>query len=136
MRFARVVLATSLAIACLSCLRARSSRRRHQRRRGPRASSSITPGTTRKRSSASIEVLARHGRDLEILIKRGACYLVLDQPEKAIADFDRVNRHGIVGITRLRPERDLSTPTRRGFRSPLPDIPTSPRAGATAASRC
>jgi tetratricopeptide (TPR) repeat protein len=37
------------------------------------------------------QVLATHKRDLEILIKRGACYLVLNQPEQAIADFDRVN---------------------------------------------
>jgi tetratricopeptide (TPR) repeat protein len=40
------------------------------------------------------QVLARHRRDLEILVKRGACYLKLNQPEKAIADFDRVNQHG------------------------------------------
>jgi len=39
------------------------------------------------------QVLARKGRDLEILIKRGACYLRTDQPEKALADFDRVNQH-------------------------------------------
>ncbi len=39
------------------------------------------------------QVLARHPRDLEILIKRGTCYLSLDRPEKALADFDRVNRH-------------------------------------------
>jgi tetratricopeptide (TPR) repeat protein len=39
------------------------------------------------------QVLARHSRDIEILIKRGACYLRLDQPEKAIADFDRVNQY-------------------------------------------
>src|SRR5271157_701210 len=39
------------------------------------------------------QVLARKGRDLEILIKRGACYLRTNQPEKALADFDRVNQH-------------------------------------------
>jgi tetratricopeptide (TPR) repeat protein len=38
------------------------------------------------------QVLARHGRDLEILLKRGACYLQTNQAEKALADFDRVNR--------------------------------------------
>ncbi len=38
-------------------------------------------------------VLARHKRDLEILIKRGACHLVVNQPEKALADFDRVNEY-------------------------------------------
>jgi tetratricopeptide (TPR) repeat protein len=40
------------------------------------------------------QVLARKGRDLEVLIKRGICYLRTNQPEKALADFDRVNRHG------------------------------------------
>jgi tetratricopeptide (TPR) repeat protein len=39
------------------------------------------------------QVLARKGRDLEILIKRGACYLRTNQPAKALADFDRVNQH-------------------------------------------
>jgi tetratricopeptide (TPR) repeat protein len=39
------------------------------------------------------QVLARKGRDLEILIKRGACYLRTNQPAKSLADFDRVNQH-------------------------------------------
>ena len=39
------------------------------------------------------QVLARKNRDLEVLIKRGACYLQTNQPEKALADFDRVNQH-------------------------------------------
>jgi tetratricopeptide (TPR) repeat protein len=39
------------------------------------------------------EVLGRKGRDLEILNRRGACYLRTNQPEKALADFDRVNQH-------------------------------------------
>jgi tetratricopeptide (TPR) repeat protein len=39
------------------------------------------------------QVLARHKRDLEILIKRGACYLVVNQPEKALVDFDLVNEY-------------------------------------------
>ena len=39
------------------------------------------------------EVLARRGRDLEILNKRAGCYLALEQPEKALADCDRVNQH-------------------------------------------
>jgi tetratricopeptide (TPR) repeat protein len=37
------------------------------------------------------QVLARHGRDVEILVRRGACFLKTDQPERALADFDRVN---------------------------------------------
>ncbi|HEX3450514.1 MAG TPA: tetratricopeptide repeat protein, partial [Isosphaeraceae bacterium] len=39
------------------------------------------------------QVLASHKRDREILIKRVACYLVTNQPEKALADFDRVNEY-------------------------------------------
>src|SRR5262249_45730766 len=38
-------------------------------------------------------VVARHRRDLEVLLRRGTCSLRTDQPEKAIADFDRVNNH-------------------------------------------
>ena len=39
------------------------------------------------------QVLAAHGRDLEILVKRGACYLRTNQPLKALNDFDRVNQY-------------------------------------------
>jgi tetratricopeptide (TPR) repeat protein len=39
-------------------------------------------------------VLASHGRDIEILNKRGICFLRTDQPEKALADFDRVVENG------------------------------------------
>ena len=35
-------------------------------------------------------VLQRHPRDIEALIKRGNCYLRLDQPAQALPDFDRV----------------------------------------------
>jgi len=35
-------------------------------------------------------VLEKHPRDLEALIKRGNCYLRLDQPARALPDFDRV----------------------------------------------
>lgn len=35
-------------------------------------------------------VIARHHRDSKALIKRGNCLLRLDQPERALADFDRV----------------------------------------------
>ena len=35
-------------------------------------------------------VLEKHPRDLEALIKRGNSYLRLDQPTRALADFDRV----------------------------------------------
>ncbi len=39
------------------------------------------------------QVLARHNRDLEILIKRGSCYLRMNQPLQALDDFDRVNHY-------------------------------------------
>ncbi len=35
-------------------------------------------------------VLAKHPRDLEALIKRGNCYLRINQPERALPDFDRM----------------------------------------------
>ena len=41
------------------------------------------------------QVLARHNRDLEILIKRGSCYLRMNQPLKALDDFDRVNHYSL-----------------------------------------
>ena len=37
------------------------------------------------------QVLERHPRDTTILNKRGICYLRTKQPEKALADFDRMN---------------------------------------------
>jgi tetratricopeptide (TPR) repeat protein len=39
------------------------------------------------------KVLVSHKRDLEILLKRGSCYLRLNEPLKALDDFDRVNQH-------------------------------------------
>jgi tetratricopeptide (TPR) repeat protein len=36
------------------------------------------------------QVLARHERDIEILNQRGICYLRTEQPEQALADFDRI----------------------------------------------
>ncbi len=39
------------------------------------------------------QVLARHERDVEILNKRGICYLRTEQPEKALADFERIIQH-------------------------------------------
>jgi tetratricopeptide (TPR) repeat protein len=38
-------------------------------------------------------VLHKHPRDLEALIKRGNCYLRLEQPVQALPDFDRVIRY-------------------------------------------
>jgi tetratricopeptide (TPR) repeat protein len=39
------------------------------------------------------QVLAKHDRDVEILNKRGICYIRTEQAEKALADFDRIIQH-------------------------------------------
>jgi tetratricopeptide (TPR) repeat protein len=66
------------------------------------------------------QVLARHPRDIEILIKRGACYLQLDQPEKALADFDRVNRYGS-WASRVFGPAGIISPSSTWLPTPLPD---------------
>ena len=88
MRVARVVLATIVACFCreMRGLIVRMAQ-------GTRASSSIAQGHYEEALLCFDQVLARHRRDLEILVKRGACYLNLNKPEKALADFDFVNRH-------------------------------------------
>jgi tetratricopeptide (TPR) repeat protein len=40
------------------------------------------------------KVIASHKRDLEILLKRGSCYLHLNEPLKALDDFERVTQYG------------------------------------------
>jgi tetratricopeptide (TPR) repeat protein len=94
MRVARVVLATGIAIACAGfCTReARAGGTNGARAEGIKL---YRAGHYEEALLCFDEVLVRHGRDLEIRIKRGACYLKLDKPEKAIADFDFVNRHQI-----------------------------------------
>ncbi len=107
MRVARVVLATIVAIASAPAS-AREKRGLIARTaQGTRASSSIAPGTTSKRCSASTRCLRGIGRDLEILVKRGACYLKLNKPEKALADFDFVNRHTAWASLAFGPRGDL-----------------------------
>ena len=39
------------------------------------------------------QVIAQHGRDIDILNKRGICHLRTEQPGKAMADFDRIIEH-------------------------------------------
>jgi tetratricopeptide (TPR) repeat protein len=41
------------------------------------------------------QVIERHPHDLAILNKRGICYLRTEQAEKALADFDRINRRSL-----------------------------------------
>jgi tetratricopeptide (TPR) repeat protein len=42
-------------------------------------------------------VLERHHRDIEVRIKRGACYVATNQPARALADFDSVNNYSRFG---------------------------------------
>ncbi len=42
-------------------------------------------------------VLERHHRDIEVRLKRGACYVVTNQPTRALADFDWVNKYSHFG---------------------------------------
>jgi tetratricopeptide (TPR) repeat protein len=41
------------------------------------------------------QVLARHHNNVQVLNARGVCYLRTEQPEKALADFDRINRRSV-----------------------------------------
>ncbi len=92
MRVARVVLATGLVITSASfCMRgALAGGTNGARAEGIKL---YQAGHFEEALLCFDEVLSRHSRDLEILIKRGVCYVKLDKPEKALADFDRVNRH-------------------------------------------
>ena len=54
-------------------------------------------------------VLARHTRDLQILLKRGSCYLRLNEPLKALDDFDRVTQHSIWASQVFAPSPILDT---------------------------
>ncbi len=38
-------------------------------------------------------VLDRHKRDIEVRLRRGACYLRTEQPQKALEDFEWVNSY-------------------------------------------
>ncbi len=63
------------------------------------------------------QVLASHSRDLEILIKRGSCYLRMNQPLKALDDFDRVNQYSawssrVFGAAYLHRQHVDAMPTR------------------------
>jgi tetratricopeptide (TPR) repeat protein len=67
------------------------------------------------------EVLATHSRDLEILIRRGSCYLRLNQPLNALDDFDRVNQHSAGSSRVFGPNGIISTDST--WRTmPIPDF--------------
>jgi tetratricopeptide (TPR) repeat protein len=65
------------------------------------------------------QVLKRHPRDLDILHRRGICYLRTDQPEKALADFERINRRS-AGFARSFITGFL--PAAAGVPEPLPNL--------------
>jgi len=67
------------------------------------------------------QVLASHKRDLEILIKRGACYVHVQQPEKALADFDRVNQYS-AWSSRVFGSGDTLSPLSTWRSMPPPDV--------------
>ena len=71
-------------------------------------------------------VLERHNRDIEVRLKRGACLLRTNQPQKALADFDWVNSYS--GLRAGLHERPPASPRR-------PD-PYTRIASAIEASRC
>jgi tetratricopeptide (TPR) repeat protein len=93
MRVARAVLATSLAICC-AIIAAREARAGGTDQARAEGLKFYQAGHYQEALLCFDQVLARHGRDFEILIKRGACYLKLEKPERALADFDRVNQRG------------------------------------------
>ena len=91
MRSARIARVIGLAMVV-------AAGRRAGRRRGPDQGGIATRdcGSTKRvislrRSRTSSQVLERHPRDTRSLNRRGICYLRTDQPQKALADFERVN---------------------------------------------
>ena len=133
MRIAQVLLATSMTILCavVAAQQACAVGTDQSRAEGLKL---YQAGHYEEALLCFDQVLARHGRDIEILIKRGACYLKLDKPEKALADFDRVNQRSQWG-SRVFGRTRSSILTRRGCRCRF-RTPRLPRAGETAASRC
>ncbi len=68
------------------------------------------------------QVLVRHGRDVEILVKRGACYLKIGEPEKSLADFDRVIQHGAWASRVFGQGGNNYLPLTTWISTPLPDL--------------
>ena len=67
------------------------------------------------------QVLASHERDLEILVKRGSCYLRMNQPLKALDDFDRVNQYSTWSSRVFGPNGIFSTGS-TWRTAPIPDF--------------
>ena len=135
MRVARVVLATMLLISFAGfCAREASGGGTNDAR--DEGIKLYQAGHYEEALLCFDQVLARHARDLEIRVKRGACYLQLNKPENALADFDFVNRHQIRAVARFRTTGDLRPQLDLGSDWVPSDIRTSTsrKAGATAAS--
>jgi tetratricopeptide (TPR) repeat protein len=120
MRVARVVLATIVAVSCARfCTQeADAGGTNSARDEGIKL---YHAGHYAEALICFDQVLARHGRDLEILVKRGACYLNLNQPEKAIADFDFVNRYAFLASRAFGPTRILD-PNSTSLQLGSPDL--------------
>lgn len=100
MRLARVVLSTSLLLSC-AIIAARESQAGATDQARAEGLKLYLAGHYQEALLCFDQVLARHGRDFEILIKRGACYLKLEKPERALVDFDRVNQRSLWGSRAL-----------------------------------
>jgi tetratricopeptide (TPR) repeat protein len=92
-RIARVV-GLAMALASMTAGRAHADLTRADRDQGLRL---YEAGRFSEAIPYFDRVLERHRRDNEVRIKRGACYVVTNQPEKALADFDWVETNGRFG---------------------------------------
>ena len=127
-RIARVI-GLAMAMAAMAAGRAHADPTRADRDEGLRL---YEAGRFAEAIPYFDRVLERHHRDIEVRLKRGACYVATNQPAKALADFDWVNRFsawsaqvfngGFITNTAASPCR---VPTR-----------TTRTASATGASRC
>jgi tetratricopeptide (TPR) repeat protein len=119
MRFARVVLATSLAVWC-AIFAVRESQAGGADSARAEGLKLYQAGHYEEALLCFDQVLARHGRDLEVLIKRGACYLKLEKPERALADFDRVNQ-GSLWASRVFGQNAIYNPNSTWLPLPVAD---------------
>ncbi len=92
MRAPRVaqVIGFAMVLTAMTAARAHADPRRADRREGLRL---YEAGRFAKRSRTSTGYSSGSNRDLEVRLKRGACFLQTNQPQKALADFDWVNSY-------------------------------------------
>ena len=138
MRLPRVVLAIGLTIVLGLTLLDRRGRAGRTRRRAT-GLALYRRGRFQEAIPYFDQVLARHNRDLEILIKRGACYLRLEQAREALCRLrpgQPVQRWacGVFGSgPHLQHRSDLAADRSRDSSH---SSNSSRKAGATAASHC